>query len=120
MKIEFDFAATMNNLNNDQEMMNAIAEIVIADLPPLVSNLREAAVVGDRKKVRHAAHTIKGLAGNFRAQPLVSLAAKLEAEFESLSENELIALVDEADSTTVATIQSLGKELNIAVAEQST
>ncbi len=103
----------MHNLNNDREMMNAIAEIVIADLPPLVSDLRQASKVGDKKKMRQAAHTIKGLAGNFRAQPLVDLAGKLETDIETLPENNILSLVDEVDFITNATIQSLGEELKI-------
>jgi HPt (histidine-containing phosphotransfer) domain-containing protein len=48
------------------------------DSPPLLEAIRAGIREGDAEQVGRAAHTLKGLAANFNAEPTVAAARRLE------------------------------------------
>ncbi len=73
----FDYAAGFATV--DQWMLDIIAEPFREDWPRQMATLREALAGNDRDNWRMAAHTLKGLLGQFGAEPAEGLARKLEA-----------------------------------------
>ena len=67
-----------------------MAVLFLAELPALMTNLREAITAGDAKATERAAHKLKGSVSNFSAQPAFKAALKLEVlgRDGSLSEAE--------------------------------
>lgn len=48
------------------------------DAPSLLEEIRRAIKSGDREQIARAAHTLKGLAGNFDAQAVTIAALRME------------------------------------------
>ncbi len=113
--VKLNMAVTRANLNNDAELIAAIAMVVIEDLPALVSELREAARENDAKQLRLMAHTIKGLASNFHAEPLVTLSQRLEREGDRLAPEKVQELIQEIDEVSHATIAALERRTPVNV-----
>jgi len=85
--ISFRLADARGNLDHDEALVREMAAIFIADVPPMCERLAAIcqAVKDDRMasdddaaELRHLAHSLKGLAATFGAQPLGELAAGLE------------------------------------------
>ncbi len=111
--VKLNLAVTRANLNHDSDLIAAIAAIVIDDLPVLVNGLRTAADGKDYELLKNLAHTIKGLASNFQAEPLMQLAQKLETEHLLLSEFEIGRLVEEIEIVCEQTIDAIQDELQL-------
>jgi HPt (histidine-containing phosphotransfer) domain-containing protein len=86
-EITFALSQTRCNLANDEVLVRDMAEIFIADVPEMCGRLDALyhQVCGNPQmaeqmsaEVRHLAHSIKGLARTFGAEPLVSLAERVE------------------------------------------
>lgn len=112
-EITFDLEKTRRNLNGDVDLIRSVAEILIEDLPKVVANLRTAATVENEPGVRQAAHTIKGMAANFTAQPLMEFARQLECTSCGASSLDLKAAVDAIGTITERTIAALQQELGL-------
>lgn len=63
---------------DDRELFNEICHDFLIDLPGRVSAMKTALKDGDVKEFFRHAHSLKGIAGNFRAGPLSRLALELE------------------------------------------
>ena len=110
-EIKFDIEATRRNLNNDTDLIRAVAEIIVQDLPKVVAELKVGVNTQDKRKLRQAAHTIKGMASNFMAQPLMELACQLESgRFETSSQDELAAVLG-LETIANQTLLALQREL---------
>ncbi len=77
MTSAFDYAAALARA--DAEIVAIIGEDVRGVVPDDMAQMRLAAAAGDAETLGRLAHTYKGLAGNFGAQPLISAAAALQA-----------------------------------------
>lgn len=95
----FDYAAALSRA--DAEVLAIIGEEFLDLAPADLEQMRAAAAAGDCETLGRLAHTYKGLAGNFGAQPLAVTAAVLQAacrdgslepELLSALESELNAL----------------------------
>jgi signal transduction histidine kinase/CheY-like chemotaxis protein len=62
----------------DEELFKQLAAMYIADYPGYLWELEAAATAGDKERLRHAAHTLKGLFATFVAPGGESLAKQLE------------------------------------------
>ncbi|HBJ37037.1 MAG TPA: hypothetical protein DDZ51_20230 [Planctomycetaceae bacterium] len=86
-EITFALSQTRCNLANDELLVRDMAEIFISDVPEMCGRLDDLyhkvcnnpqmseQMLSD---VRHLAHSIKGLAKIFGAEPLASLAERIE------------------------------------------
>ena len=64
--------------SGDLEFLQEAAEIMAEDLPELFSAIDEGISTNNGKRIAEAAHTIKGMSGNFRAETCMQLAEALE------------------------------------------
>ncbi len=109
--VKLNLAVTRVNLNNDSELILAIANIFVEDLPGKVLALQSAFDRNDNQSVVHLAHTIRGLASNFLAEPLTLLTQKLESEYMGLSDPEREMLISEIVMTSERTISAMKVEM---------
>lgn len=86
-EITFSLAQTRCNLDNDEILVRDMAEIFISDVPEMcgrLASLRHTVCdnpqLNDQtlNEVRHLAHSIKGLARTFGAEPLSALTERIE------------------------------------------
>lgn len=73
---EFDYGVALRS--SDQEVVDIISEVFVAQWPLDVKKMRQALAQGDLVPLRHTAHALKGSLGMFGARPAVGLAAELE------------------------------------------
>lgn len=111
--VKLNLELTRANLNNDSELILAIATVLVEDLPVLVEDLQTAFAKSDRELIRLVSHTIKGLVSNFQAEPLMQIAEKLEIEHAVLSDLEIGQLVAELALASERTIVALKDDLCI-------
>ena len=117
--VRLNLAITRLNLNDDSELVLAIANIFVEDLPARVLALKSAFDRKDSQRVIHQAHTIKGLASNFQAEPLTELTQILESEYLSLTDPEREMLIAEIAIASEHTITALKVELELDLLEGS-
>jgi HPt (histidine-containing phosphotransfer) domain-containing protein len=65
-------------LSGDSKLLDELAEVFLAEYPPLLAQIRESIDRGDASGLKLAAHTLKGALVNFAAAPAASAAAALE------------------------------------------
>jgi CheY-like chemotaxis protein len=75
----FDRGAVLRNLGGDAEILEAIATTFLSGYANSLGQLQQAVAAGDFDSVFRAAHSIKGAAGSFFAQPVVHAALNVEA-----------------------------------------
>jgi HPt (histidine-containing phosphotransfer) domain-containing protein len=87
LEITFSLAQTRCNLDNDEVLVRDLAEIFICDVPQMCGRLASLhhSLCGNPQmseqivsEVRHLAHSIKGLARTFGAEPLSALTERIE------------------------------------------
>ena len=108
---QLDLNATLANLNGDAELLQAIAQIFAEDVPSIVHALKHAFATGDGVGAVMHAHTIKGMALNFRAEPLTTLSRGLETDYAKLSNCEREVLILQIESACNETIAELKREI---------
>ncbi len=101
------------SLDNNAQRVLTIGTVLIEDLPMLVEDLQTAFARNDREILWLMSHTIRGLASNFQAEPLMQMAAMLETEHEDLTVLEIGQLVAEITLASERTIVALRDELFI-------
>jgi two-component system sensor histidine kinase/response regulator len=75
----FDLAKAMENVDGDRELLSELMVIFLDECPQQLSLLREAFGRQDVQGVRRAAHTLKGMVGNFAAHQARDAALAVEA-----------------------------------------
>lgn len=74
----FDLRATLDNLDNDAEILRVIAATFVNNAPQLLADLRTALAEHDVTAVIRAGHSLKGSAENFGAAALIRAVKTLE------------------------------------------
>ena len=74
----FDRAVLRQRMGNDDDLLGAVVEAFVADLPGLVSALAAALPGRDLTVIRRCAHSLKGAAAGVAGLRLSSLAAGME------------------------------------------
>lgn len=75
----FDAAAVMRRVGGDRKLLREIIEVFLATAPPMLTEVRDAVVSGDCRKVEQAAHALRGAARNFFSASVEQAALALEA-----------------------------------------
>ncbi|HET6409238.1 MAG TPA: response regulator [Chthoniobacteraceae bacterium] len=87
---QFDEGVFLASLGGNREMLREVIAITLnEDVPRLRRALDEAEASGDPEQLTQAAHAIKGLAAELRAEPCRSAAEKLE-ESRAVADVELL------------------------------
>jgi len=82
----FNLAAALDRLGGDKQLLRTLAQVFVEDSPVLLTKLKAAYAKGDASRLRHAAHSIRGLAANFNAHTIVDLARQIEDQAAGSSE----------------------------------
>jgi HPt (histidine-containing phosphotransfer) domain-containing protein len=125
LEITFALAQTRCNLDNDEELVRDMAEIFISDVPEMCRRLTtfydqacDSPQVTEQilADVRHLAHSIKGLARTFGAEPLSTLTERIEKSPSDWlsSDGRFASLVSRVG---IASATRLGKELGLSHAD---
>ena len=110
---QLDLNTTLVNLNGDADLLNTIATIFAEDVPSITIALKDAFVNGDGAGAVLHAHTIKGMALNFHAEPLTTLTRRLEMEYANLSFCDRQELVLQIETECKATIVELKRKIGL-------
>jgi two-component system, sensor histidine kinase and response regulator len=73
-----DRAVALDRVGGDEELLAEVAQLFLEDYPNSMREIDEAVSKGDAKLLERAAHTLKGAASNFGANPVVDSAFALE------------------------------------------
>jgi CheY-like chemotaxis protein len=73
-----DRAEALRRVNGDEALLSEIATLFLADYPRLLTEIDSAIVEGDAKRLRLAAHTLKGSLSFFGARSASENARQLE------------------------------------------
>ncbi len=71
-------AVALDRVGGDEELLAEVAQLFIEDYPNSMGEIQDALRTGDHKKLERAAHSLKGAAANFGADPVVKSALALE------------------------------------------
>jgi len=74
----FDEAELLERIDHDWEFLGETVDMLAADGPALVQEVRQALDARDAAAVGRAAHTLKGMVANFCAAPAQASALELE------------------------------------------
>jgi HPt (histidine-containing phosphotransfer) domain-containing protein len=73
-----DWQQALEQLDENESLLQHMAEIFFEEAPRLMENIRQAMVQGNTTELHRAAHTLKGSAAVFAAGPTVAAALRLE------------------------------------------
>ena len=76
----FDYAAAV--AKTDPDILEIIGAMVLAEIPQYMANIENTLLLGEPVELQRAAHTLKGLLGNFGAKPAVRWAQLIEDSAE--------------------------------------
>jgi HPt (histidine-containing phosphotransfer) domain-containing protein len=76
---EIDHAELVEQLGGDLDMAKELVSLFLAEWPGEFEKLRRGVESGSAEDVKMAAHTLKGVIGNFSRGPSMHTAGKLEA-----------------------------------------
>lgn len=74
----FDKQELLEELDGDREFLEESLEMLNAEAPTLIDQIRDGIESNDAEKIRIAAHTIKSMVGNFCAPPAFEAALHVE------------------------------------------
>jgi two-component system sensor histidine kinase/response regulator len=77
--VEIDWAAAMEHVGGDRELLQAVASAALEEWPVLLDQLRESIDRNDRSTTRRLAHTFKNAFRTLGASDAYALAGRLEA-----------------------------------------
>ena len=78
-----DWKEALSTVDNDEEILLAVVEAGLEELPQLVTALSEAVKTEDARAAQRCAHTIKSTAGTFGATALHECAQAVESNAEA-------------------------------------
>jgi signal transduction histidine kinase/HPt (histidine-containing phosphotransfer) domain-containing protein len=112
----FDSVAALEGASGDEELLTEISAMFLDDYPRRMSNIKEAIERGDSEALGFAAHTLKGVVGNFHAQAASEAAERLE----TMADNGNSTGLDVALANLENEIERLSRALNLYHEEQHT
>lgn len=107
--IGVDPTDVLKRFGGSEAMLEKFLKKFLAD--GTFAQLSEAVASGDRELTFRAAHTLKGLAGNFDLLKLQSLAAKIVERYRAEDYDAIPALFDETKACYEFTVESLNRSL---------
>lgn len=78
--LSFNRSIALERVGGDEELLREVAQIYLAEYPPLLEKIRCAVGSGDGEALQRAAHTLKGSLTTLGAEPAATLALALETK----------------------------------------
>lgn len=100
-------------LDGDFDLFKELAQLLITDLPKLLSAIEEAITSGNIEKIGKSAHTIKGAVSNFSADRAYQAALALE----KIGKNNELEKADASFRELLKEIDSMKEALSQLIAE---
>ena len=72
------FVMALQRLGGDEELFQELATYFLEDADELLNAVRTGFARGDAENVGRAAHSLRGLAANFEAEQVISIASSIE------------------------------------------
>lgn len=92
-----DLEVALSRLRNDKSLLIDLIGLFVEDAPKLRAELRESYRDADWPTLQRTAHSLKGLAANFDAEPLVLVSRRLEEAAEAGDASRIPSLLDSID-----------------------
>jgi len=105
-----DFAASLRRLGGDKKLLRELIKFFLEDFPALVRAVRTGLVNDDWAKVQRGAHSLKGLAANFTAEPAVQALQAVETSCTLKSPETTAKLMRVADGEIIRLLTALANE----------
>jgi HPt (histidine-containing phosphotransfer) domain-containing protein len=86
-----DRNALLSRLEGDEELLCALIETFLANIPNEVSRLETAITKGNLNEVRRIAHTLRGSICHFGAEGILEVASRMESAAEAGKSESLAA-----------------------------
>jgi HPt (histidine-containing phosphotransfer) domain-containing protein len=88
----FNLQAARARMDDNEQLVRDLAAFFLEDAPRLAREIQHAVQKNDAESLERAAHSLKGLAANFDAEPLIMLAISTEnsardGDIQSAQEN---------------------------------
>ncbi|HEY6898262.1 MAG TPA: Hpt domain-containing protein [Rhodocyclaceae bacterium] len=106
-RVPFDYGQALKAA--DQWVLGLIAQPFRGDWPQQIDSLRRAQATADTKALCRVAHTLRGLAANFNAVPVLDAAGRLEGLGHSRQLEAVAACIDHLEACL--------RSLDLALAE---
>ena len=78
VEVPYDRSAVLEILDGDEELLRELVQVFLADYPDHLAQIHQALGAADAALLERAAHTLKGAASNFAADPVTAKALELE------------------------------------------
>jgi len=91
----FDLAGTLRRLGGDTNLLSDLVQLYYEDSPGLLERLQAGIEAHRSDEVRHAAHSLRGLAANFGASILTQSLLRLEEAAAEGRMEEASSLLDQ-------------------------
>lgn len=78
--VSFNRSIALERVGGDEELLREVAEIYLAEYPPLLDKIRSAVSTRDGDALQRSAHTLKGSLAILGAEPAAALALSLESQ----------------------------------------
>jgi HPt (histidine-containing phosphotransfer) domain-containing protein len=98
MQPVFDYEASLARMGDDPQLFGEMVGLLREDGPRRLSEVQAGAGERNATRVVHAAHTLKGLAGNFSAARAVAAAWAVEQFARNVQWNEMASALDELEA----------------------
>jgi HPt (histidine-containing phosphotransfer) domain-containing protein len=73
-----DKTSLIDAFGHDWQLLKETVQMLIEDYPPMLTSIQKALADGDADALKRAAHSLKGMAGNFQATAAEKTALRLE------------------------------------------
>lgn len=109
MAEHFDESELLSRVDNDTAFLAESVQMLIADTPAMLEDLRRALAAGDAPTVARHAHTIKGMVSNFCAAPAQDCALAIERMGKSANLSGAAPAVEELQEHLSALTDELAR-----------
>jgi len=109
----WDESAALKRLDDDHDLLAEMIDLFLEEAPVFMAELADALSRADLLALADAAHAIKGMAGHFCAEKIISLAVKLEYAARKAPAPDLHPVGNAADTD----FQSMANDLTQATVD---
>ncbi|MCD6160949.1 MAG: response regulator [candidate division Zixibacteria bacterium] len=103
----FEISEVLNHVDNDIELLKEIIEVFSESYPELMTQIETAIKTENSKDLHEAAHSLKGMVGNFGAKAVFDIALNLEM----MGKNNIMEKAEETFTKLQSEIVQLEEEL---------
>ncbi|MFZ5812310.1 MAG: Hpt domain-containing protein [Thermodesulfobacteriota bacterium] len=73
-----DLEKTLEGFEDDRELLREVLSVFVSESPQRRAAIAEAFAVRDMERLAHLAHSLKGVCGTIRAEPLREMSYRVE------------------------------------------